>query len=62
MRTALIAKISVFAICVEAITHSFLYNLHECTFKGLRISNSADMSRTRAEVFQNIIKQPIENV
>ena len=28
------AKISVFVICVEAIIHLLLYNLHDCTFKG----------------------------
>ena len=27
------AKISVFAICVEAFTYLLLYNLHDCTFK-----------------------------
>ena len=26
------AKISVFAICVEAIVHLLVYNLHDCTF------------------------------
>ena len=27
------AKISVFAICAEAIVYLLLYNLHDCTFK-----------------------------
>ena len=27
------AKISVFVICVGAILHLLLYNLHDCTFK-----------------------------
>ena len=30
------AKISVFAICIEAITYLLLYNLHDCTFKDFR--------------------------
>ena len=34
-RTAMNAKISVFVICVEAIIHLLLYNLHDCTFKDL---------------------------
>ena len=29
------AKISVFVICVEAIIYLLLYNLHDCTFKGI---------------------------
>ena len=29
----MIAKISGFVICVEAIVHSLLDNLHDCTFK-----------------------------
>ena len=28
------AKISEFAICVEAIIYLLLYNLHDCTFKS----------------------------
>ena len=32
-RTAMYAKISVFAICVEAIMYLLSYNLHHCTFK-----------------------------
>ena len=31
--TVMNAKISVFVICVEAIIHLLLYNLHDCTFK-----------------------------
>ena len=31
-RAAMNAKISVFVICVEAITYLLLYNLHDCTF------------------------------
>ena len=27
------AKISVFVICVKAIIHLLLHNLHDCTFK-----------------------------
>ena len=27
------AKFSVFLVCVETIMYSFLYNLHDCTFK-----------------------------
>ena len=37
------AKVSVFAICVEAIIYLLLYNLHDCTFKyseHLREENS----------------------
>ena len=34
-RTAINAKISVFVICVEAIIYLLLYNLHDCTFKGI---------------------------
>ena len=34
-RTTLNVKISVFVICVEAIIHLLLYNLHDCTFKQL---------------------------
>ena len=34
-KTTINAKISVFVICVESIIYSFLYNLHECTFKML---------------------------
>ena len=30
-RTAMNEKISVFAICVEAIIYLLLYNLHDCT-------------------------------
>ena len=29
------AKISVFVICVEAITYLLLYDLHDCTFNDL---------------------------
>ena len=32
-RIAINVKISVFAICVEAIMYLLLYNLHDCTFK-----------------------------
>ena len=32
-RSAMNAKISVFVICVEAITYLLLNNLHDCTFK-----------------------------
>ena len=31
-RTAINAKISLFVICVKAITYLLLYNLHDCTF------------------------------
>ena len=31
-RTAVNVKISVFVICVEAITYLLLYNSHDCTF------------------------------
>ena len=31
-RTAINAKILVFAICVEAIMYLVLHNLHDCTF------------------------------
>ena len=27
-------KMSVFVICIEAITYLLLYNLHDCTFKS----------------------------
>ena len=29
------AKMLVFVICVEAIIHLVLYNVHDCTFKNL---------------------------
>ena len=32
------AKISVFAICVEAIVYLLLYNIHYCTFNFTRYS------------------------
>ena len=28
------AKMSLFAICVKAITYLLLYNLHDCTFNN----------------------------
>ena len=31
-RAAMNEKISLFVICVEAITYLLLYNLHDCTF------------------------------
>ena len=34
-RTALIVKVSVFVICVEAIIYFLLYNLHDCTCKNI---------------------------
>ena len=36
-RTAMNAKISVFAICVAAIIYLLLYNLHDCTFNCQQI-------------------------
>ena len=32
-KTAMNAKISIFVICVQAIIHLLLHNLHDCTFK-----------------------------
>ena len=36
------AKISVFAICVEAIIYLLLYNLHDCTFKSRQIKRMVE--------------------
>ena len=34
IRTAMIAKISVFVICIEETIYLLLYNLHDCTING----------------------------
>ena len=34
IRTAIIAKISVFVICIEETIYLLLYNLHDCTING----------------------------
>ena len=63
-RTAMNAKISVFVVCVEAIIYLLLYNLHDCTFKGLTVflkktykfffkfqNKVLDIERTKTKLF-----------
>ena len=38
-------KISVFAICIEAIIYLLLYNLHDCTFKKRCSENMQELYR-----------------
>ena len=38
-RTAMNVKVSLFVIYVEAIIYFLLYNLQDCTFKALAITN-----------------------
>ena len=44
------AKISVFVICIEAIMHLVLYNLHDCTF-----NNFSYIESYRCRLSRNIV-------
>ena len=39
-RIAMNAKISVSIICIEAIIYLLLFNLHDCTFKGIEVQEN----------------------
>ena len=50
-RTAINAEISVFVICVDAIIHLLLYNLHECTFNRLVYEPYLEITKLRYLVY-----------
>ena len=50
-RTAINAEISVFVICVDAIIHLLLYNLHEFTFKRLVYEPYLEITKLRYLVY-----------
>ena len=49
------AKISVFAICVEAIIYLLLYNLHDYTFKDF--FSKCDQVRSFLLIWSNLLKK-----
>ena len=52
-KTAKNAKISVFAICVEAIKYLLLYNLHDCTFKSFLRLPKNERKKLEAWILKN---------
>ena len=56
-RTAMNAKISVFAICDEAIIYLLLYNLHDRTFMNyLKMSNTQHYHESRSAYLNHITR------